>query len=336
MALREVRRKKLLDLMERRDLGAVVMGRLPNFAWYTGGSDNRVDHSDSLGVASVVVTREAAYVLANNIEAGRMREEEVPGLEVVEYPWHENPSSAIEELTGGKSMGADHLLEGAVEVSGEIAPLRYVLDTDAIERYRRLGADASAAISEAESLLKPEMGEHEAAALLGAAYRKRGLITPVLLATGEERMPRYRHPIPRSGKLGGWAMLVVCSERGGLYANLTRMVYFEEPDKESARRQEMCEVIMKKMRGATTVNRGLSGIFEDCKKFYTEAGFSEEWKLHHQGGLTGYASRELVATSETNVDIQIGMAFAWNPSVTGAKAEETFILTDSGARVVAS
>ncbi len=38
---RELRREGLRELMDR----------LANFAWYTGGSDNRVDHADPLGVA---------------------------------------------------------------------------------------------------------------------------------------------------------------------------------------------------------------------------------------------------------------------------------------------
>ena len=47
---REARREDLRSIMERRGLGALVLRRPANFAWFTGGADNRVDHADPLGV----------------------------------------------------------------------------------------------------------------------------------------------------------------------------------------------------------------------------------------------------------------------------------------------
>ena len=130
-------------------------------------------------------------------------------------------------------------------------------------------------------------------------------------------------------------MLVVSAERGGLYANFTRMVHFEEPDPELKRRQEACKTILRRMREeATRPGRTLADAFEDCRRFYAEEGFPDEWRLHHQGGLTGYASREIIATPQTLQEIKVDQAFAWNPSITGAKAEETFILDESGPEVI--
>ena len=130
-------------------------------------------------------------------------------------------------------------------------------------------------------------------------------------------------------------MLVASAQRGGLYANLTRIVYFDDPDPELARHQATCDEILARMRDeATRPGRTLADAFGDCRRFYAEAGFPDEWRLHHQGGMTGYASREVIATPYTDVPIERGQAFAWNPSVTGAKAEETFVLTEAGAEVV--
>jgi len=130
-------------------------------------------------------------------------------------------------------------------------------------------------------------------------------------------------------------MLVVSAERGGLYANVNRMVHFEEPDTELKRRHEACEILLRRMREEVTrPGRTLADAFKVCQRFYAEAGFPDEWRLHHQGGLTGYTSREIIATPHTQQEIQAGQAFAWNPSITGAKAEETFILTNDGSEQI--
>jgi Xaa-Pro dipeptidase len=330
-ASRRSREQRLRELMDRRNLGALLLRRAVNFAWYTGGADNRVDHANPLGVADILITHDAEYVFTNNIEAPRMKEEQTPGFEVIEHPWYGDELGAIREVVGDAPLGADF----ALDVSDEVAPLRYGLDPDAVERYRRIGADAAAAVAEVASSLRPGMSEHEAAANLAAACRRRELFSSVLLAAADDRIVHYQHPNPHGDTLERRAMLVVSAERGGLYANVTRMAHFEEPDAELERRQEACETILRRMREeAAPPGRTLADAFADCRRFYAEAGFPEEWRLHHQGGLTGYASREVIATPETLQEIRVGQAFAWNPSITGAKAEETFILAESGPEVI--
>jgi Xaa-Pro aminopeptidase len=130
---REGRRERLRELAERLGIGAVLLQTPANFAWYTGGADNRVDRSVPLGVASVLVTADAEYIVTDNIEGVRMRREETPEFEVVEHPWYEDPARTLRELTGGSLLGTDHRLEGAREVSERIASLRYILDADATE-----------------------------------------------------------------------------------------------------------------------------------------------------------------------------------------------------------
>jgi Xaa-Pro dipeptidase len=332
----ESRERSLRELMDGRGIGALLMRRPANFAWYTGGADNRVDHGDPLGVAGVLLTQEeSSYVLTNNIEAPRIRGEQTPGMEVVEHPWHEEPAALLRELTGGSSIGADFPSELGPDLSAEISPLRYALDEEAIESYRLLGADTALAVSEVASSLSPETDELEAAAELSAACLRRGMFTPVLMAASEERLVRYRHPVPHGGPLGRQAMLVACAERGGLFANLTRMIYFDDPDPETTRRQEACEEVLRRMREeATRQGRTLAQAFEDCRRFYAESGFPEGWRDHHQGGMTGYASREVIANPGAQQEIQVGQAFAWNPSLQGAKAEETFVLGAGGPEIL--
>lgn len=314
---------------------ALLLRRSVNFAWYTGGGDNRVDHASPFGVADVLITREAECILTNNIEAPRMREEQTPPFEVVERPWYEEDASAIRAVVGDAALGTDFPLDTAIDISNEVAPLRYVLDPDAVERYRKVGSDAAAAIEEAASSVRPGMTEYEAAANLAAACRQRGLFSSVLLAAADDRIASYRHPIPHGDEIEHRIMLVVSAERGGLYANVTRMVEFEEPDPKIIRRQEACNTILRRMREeATRPGLTLADALAYCRLCYAEEGYPDQWKLHHQGGMTGYGSREIIATPQTYQEIQVGQSFAWNPSITGAKAEETFILTESGPEVI--
>ena len=332
---RRRRREQLHVLMDRLHIGAVLMIRPANFAWYTGGGDNRVDRSAPTGEAAVLVTRDGEYILTNSIEAQRMRDEQTPDIPVLEYPWYDTWDVVLTELVDIALLGTDAPVGRGRDVGADIAPLRYALDQGAIERYRNVGADAARAVAEAGSEMYSGIQEWEALSLLEAACRRSGLYSPVAMAAGDGRLRTYRHPIPHAGACERRVMLVVCAERGGLYANLTRWVHFEEPDVDLRNRQHACDVILGRMREeATQTGNTLGDTFGSCLAFYADAGYPDEWKLHHQGGLTGYASRELIAHPGAQMQIAVGQAFAWNPSITGAKAEETFVLTPEGPEVL--
>src|SRR5918996_733691 len=126
-------------------------------------------------------------------------------------------------LGGEGAWGADLRIEGAEELHGEVARLRRVLDPDAIERLRHVGADAVAAIE-------------EVAGTVGA----------------DERITRFRHPLPAGAPIERRALLAVSAERGGLYANVTRIVELEPPSEDLQRRLAACREILRRMREEAT------------------------------------------------------------------------------------
>ncbi|NYS34227.1 peptidase M24, partial [Streptococcus danieliae] len=67
--------------LEQERAGAVRLRGVDWFAWATAGASNSHSHTAECGCAEVLVTRDAAYILTDEAEAMRMRDEEVRG------PW---------------------------------------------------------------------------------------------------------------------------------------------------------------------------------------------------------------------------------------------------------
>ncbi len=67
---------------------------------------------------------------------------------------------------------------------------------------------------------------------------------------------------------------------------------------------------------------------------YANVGYADEWKLHHQGGVAGYEPREHLATAASSQVVKAGQAFAWNPSITGTKSEDTILIGEKDGEVI--
>jgi Xaa-Pro aminopeptidase len=121
-------------------------------------------------------------------------------------------------------------------------------------------------------------------------------------------------------------------ERWGLHSAVTRIRELEPPGAEVERRMEAARLVLRAMHAATRPGATFGEVLQAAMRAYRESGFTDEWQLHHQGGSIGYQGRERIATPDDPTLIAPSMAFAWNPSITGAKAEETMMLLPGGSR----
>jgi Xaa-Pro aminopeptidase len=78
----------------------------------------------------------------------------------------------------------------------------------------------------------------------------------------------------------------------------------------------------------------LGSVYASIAAAYASAGHPSAEDLHHQGGSCGYLSRDVVARPGSREVIAPWSAVAWNPSLPGAKIEDTILVTDSGAEEI--
>ncbi|MGD8240744.1 MAG: M24 family metallopeptidase, partial [Armatimonadota bacterium] len=290
------------------------------------------------GIATLVVTPERDYAITNNIEEQRILDEEIGdlGIEVRSHAWWDGDGAAalLRELAREPFAG-DVPLGGAQDVAAEIAALRYSLLPSELERYKYGGETVGRILREVAQDIKPGDLEGRIAGMMAEKLMAWGLIPGVVLVATDERILKYRHPIPNAAKpLQKYAMLVVGGRYKGLCLSATRLVHFGPLDDELRRRQEAVAYVDATLISHTTPGARIGDVFAAGIAAYEEQGFADEWRLHHQGGPTGYAARDYKAEPDCDLTVQPNQAFAWNPSVTGTKSEDTMVLTDGAPEII--
>ncbi|WP_293033277.1 Xaa-Pro peptidase family protein [Natronococcus sp.] len=331
------KRERLERHLEARDLDSIWFARPNTFAWLTGGN-NVVDREGDAGVAAVGFDGEFS-VLTDNIEADRIAAEELPDLEdvtVEQFPWYaDSLADAIADRTAGEEAAADIDVPGLEGV--DATELRQPLTDRDRERYRELGRETATVLESVCRELEPDDTEREVTSALRVGLSARGIEAPVALAGGSERAQRYRHYTPTEAELGDYALVSVTAERGGLHASCTRAVAFDPPDWLGERHRAAARVeatALAATREAATEGGTAGDVFDSIREAYTAVGHDGEWKRHHQGGAAGFAGREWIATPDHEATVRSPMAYAWNPTVRGAKSEDTALVTETEIEVL--
>lgn len=320
---------RLQQFLVDNSLDGLLISRHENIAWATGGLvEVRVAVPRETGVAGLFVTRgrQSYYVTTNN-EADRLAREEFSRLdyEPVVQPWHAvDVVGAVRKLAPGGRVASDTASSGFPEIS--MKPLRLALTEEEIVRYRWLGCATAEAATEVLDAVRSGMTELAIQAMLAENLLARGILPSVFLTAVDDRIRSYRHAVPRAGVLKKLALLNFCAHRWGLCISITRFACFGDMPQELEDKFGAVAQVYARLLHATLEGASASELFSTVQRAYAEQGYPGEEQMHHQGGATGYWEREWIARPGGEERVLAAQAMAWNPSLQGAKIEDTVII----------
>jgi Xaa-Pro aminopeptidase len=319
------------DLMKTEDLDGILINSQANFSWLTGGR-GFIGIASENSCASILVTSDAAYLLVNNIESGRLANEEVDGQLVTlkEFPWFQESEKQrlIKEIMGESRCCTD------IQLNQQFVQIRSRLNEQEKERYRWLGLNTARAVERVCRQLREGMSEFEVAGMASRELWSLGIEPVTLLVAFDWRISSYRHPLPTDNRLAKYCMIAIGGRKWGLVASATRLASLGALDDNILKKHKAVAKIDTCFISNTRPGNSVKDIFNKAVACYSDVGYPEEWKKHHQGGLTGYAPREYRATPNIDQTVSADQAFAWNPSITGTKSEDTILVSEDKNEII--
>ncbi|HHY70276.1 MAG TPA: aminopeptidase P family protein [Thermoanaerobacterales bacterium] len=327
----ETKLQRIRKLMERSGIQNLSIGEPINFLWLTGGRPY-VNIISPKACADLLVNQDKVYLFSSNIEAQRLKKEELSDLsiEVVEYSWWEPTAykDTLAKITQGSEVYSDS------QMGEKFSRLRWELLPEEQERYMKTGKCASKIIEEVAFSIKPGDTELEVAKMIKKISAENNFYPWVNLVAADDRAYNYRHPLPTEKPIEKYVLLAISGHKYGLMTSLTRLVHFGKVPEDLRKRHQAVLKVDAAFIGATKPDVKVKEIFEAGKTAYEQVGFGNEWHYHHQGGMAGYNSREFRASSHCEETVAASQAYAWNPSIAGTKSEDTILVTESGPSIV--
>ena len=325
-------------------LAGILISQVRNFSWITAGlGDSHNVITSEMGPATLLVMADGRrYAIASNSEMPRLMAEDLAGLgyEPRGFKWfedkgpHDRKREIVNELAAGGKIGTDSGFYDLPVVDWPFAQLRFPLTASEVVKYRWLGRHTTEAVQEVCRRIAPGMSERAIEAMTSDALMQRGIRPTVLLIGVDHRVLDYRHANPSDARLARYAMVNVCARRWGLVIAVTRFVHFGPVPADLAHKVRdaalVCTALLAHSRPGTTA----SELMDVAKKAYAQVGWPQEWQEHHQGGPIGYGEREWVIWPGAPDVVRETQAFAWNPTVQGAKIEDTVLVSHGKVEVL--
>jgi antitoxin VapB len=324
----------LRDLMKAKGLDAFVLRRNPNLAWAIAGRAH-VPTTIDAACFDLIITQDSATAVTNVVEAPRLIAEELPSeITVKEIMWSEGRDP---QLPTGSKVGCDQPGADRIDLGTDVEIMRASLIASDVERFKEICVDAAVALGNAMKQVESTDREIDVAGLITHSLWQADLEISFLGVAGQDRVHKFRHPLPTDSVIGNRVSASICAKRKGLIASVTRIVTFGEVSDLMIDEYTSIFKVEAALLDATIVGKPFSDPIKAAIAAYPTNGFDDdEWTKHHQGGPTGFLPRDWPANQSSTRLIAINQPIAWNPTGKGWKAEDTALACDQGVELLSN
>ena len=322
----------LRELMKSNGLDAFVLRRNPNLAWAIAGRAH-VPTTIDMACFDLIITHDSATAITNVVEAPRLIAEELPSeVSVQTIKWSEGRDPL---LPTGSKVGSDQPGADRIDFGVEVEIMRASLIESDLARFQNICIDAAVALGNAMKQVESSDREIDVAGLITHSLWQADLEIAFLGVAGQERVHKFRHPLPTDSVVGNRVSASICAKRKGLIASVTRIITFGEVTDQMIADYTSIFKVEAALLDATVVGKPFSDPINAAIAAYPANGFdADEWTKHHQGGPTGFLPRDWPANQTSARLIQSNQPIAWNPTGKGWKAEDTIVATNSGVKLL--
>lgn len=315
---------------------SVILTRRSNFAWITCGGEavsSRVSHTSPV---YLVITPQRKYAVGYVMDLPWAMESVLGNLEYdgVALPtFGKTPEQVALELAEGRTA-ADDLFLGVDDIQRHIVRLHEPYTPEEIARYRQLAAECAAIQAAVARWVEPGMTERQVLAHVWRLYLERGIEGHYMFVGADDRIRRFRHPVPSDKPIEQAVLIAPGVAKWGLLMSTSRLIYFGEPPEDIRRRFHAMATIQAALLARTQVGTPLTALFDLIMELFGQLGYPEERYNHFHGGPVGYWAGYAERMRDPQEVVKPNMAFLFYLTVAGVHCEELMLVDDQKAEIV--
>jgi hypothetical protein len=323
---------RVAAMLQELDCDGLLALEPENFAWLTSGAGARgVLAPDAM--PAVYFSSDQRWLISSNVDTQRFFDEELDGLgfQLKEWPWHLGREQLLADLCYGRKIAGDGSRPGATLASQRLRQMRLSLTPYEQACHQALGGLVSHALEATCRTMAAGQTEREIAGQLSHRLLHRGVQPDTIEVASDGRSRRYRQCGYTSQPVERYCVMTVCGRKYGLFATASRSVCFGELDPSFRREHDAACKVSATYVASSWPDAVPRQILHTGRHVYQFSGFEHEWRLCHQGFVTGRAPVEAILTPETDDLLQPGWVLTWQANAGAAFSCDTFIVTNEGA-----